>query len=82
MNHTEALKAVLKRAGKTEAQLAAELGFRSNRTIAMRIHRESVWLKNVLEILDACGYEMVAMPKSSLRLPEDTFVLQKEDYET
>ena len=82
MNHTEALKAVLKQAGKTGVQLAAELGFRSNSTLSMRINRKTVWMSNVLEILEACGYEMVAMPKSSLRLPEDTFVLRKEDYET
>ena len=80
MNHTEALKAVLKQTGKTGIQLAAELGLNSSSTISMRINRKTVWMYNVLEILDACGYEMVAMPKSSLRLPEDTFVLRKEDY--
>ena len=82
MNHTEALKAVLKHTGKTGVQLAAELGLKSNSTISMRINRKTVWMYNVLELLDACGYEMVAMPKSTLRLPEDTFVLRKEDYET
>ena len=81
MNHTEALKAVLKHTGKTARQVGSELGLRSNSTISMRINRKSAYLSNVLEILDACGYEMVAMPKSSLRLPEDTFVLRKEDYE-
>ena len=80
MNHTEALKAVLKQAGKTGRQLATELGFRSSSTLSMRINRKTVWMSNVLEILEACDYEMVAMPKSSLRLPEDTFVLRKEDY--
>ena len=82
MNHTEALKAVLKLTGKTARQIGVELGLSSNSTISMRINRKTVWMYNVLEILDACGYEMVAMPKSSLRLPEDTFVLRKEDYET
>ena len=82
MNHTEALKAVLKLTGKTAAQVGAELGMSSNSTISMRINRKTAYLHNILEILDVCGYEIVAMPKSSLRLPEDTFVLCKEDYET
>lgn len=80
MNHTDAVKAVLKHTGKTQKRLAEEMGFRSNRTISMRINRESARLEGILEILDICGYEMVAMPKSSLRLPEDTFVVRKEDY--
>lgn len=82
MNHSEALQAVLKQTGKTSAQIGAELGFRSKSTIRMRINRRTAYLSNVLEILEACGYEMVAMPKSSLRLPEDAFVLRREDYET
>lgn len=80
MNHSDAVKAVLKYVGKSEAQLTAEFGFRSNRTISMRINRESARLDSILEILDACGYEMVAMPKKNPKLPEDTFVLRKEDY--
>ena len=82
MNHSDAVKAVLKCVGRTEEQLTAEFGFRSNRTISMRINRKSARLDSILEILDACGYEMVAMPKSGLRLPEDTFVLCEEDYRT
>lgn len=82
MNHSEALQAVLKQTGKTSTQIGAELGFRSKSTIRMRINRRTAYLSNVLEILEACGYEMVAMPKSGLRLPEDAFALRKEDYET
>lgn len=80
MNHSDAAKEILKRVGKSAVQVGAELGYRSSSTVGMRINRESVRLDNLLEILDACGYEMVVMPKKSPELPEDTFVIRKEDY--
>ena len=80
MNHTEALKLILKRTGLTQTDVAERLGLRSRTTVSMRMNRQTARLYNVLEILDAMGYEMVAMPKNAPPLPEDAYALSKEDY--
>ena len=81
MNHTEALKCILKRTGLTQSEITKRLGFRSHGTVRMRMNRKTVRLYNIVELLDAMGYEMVAMPKNCPPLPEDTFVIRWEDYQ-
>lgn len=80
MNHTEALKRILKQTGLTQSDVAERLGLRSRTTVSMRMNRQTARLYNVLEVLDAMGYEMVAMPKNCPPLPEDAYALSKEDY--
>ena len=80
MNHTEALKSILKRTGLTQSDIAERLGVRSRTTVSMRMSRETVRLYNIVELLDAMGYEMVAMPKNCPPLPEDAYAIRREDY--
>ena len=80
MNHTEALNHILKRTGLTKTEITKRLGFRSHSTVRMRMNRETVRLYNIVELLDAMGYEMVAMPKNCPPLPEDAYAVKREDY--
>ena len=80
MKHTEALKLILKRSGLTQSDIAERLGVRSRTTVSMRMKRETVRLYNIVELLDAMGYEMVAMPKNCPPLPEDAYAIRREDY--
>jgi transcriptional regulator with XRE-family HTH domain len=80
MNHTEALKCILKRTGLSQKKVADRLGLRSGTTVSMRMNRETVRLYNIVELLDAMGYEMVAMPKNCPPLPEDAYAIRREDY--
>ena len=81
MNHTEALKCILNRTGLTQTEIGRRLGFRSHGTVRMRMNRKTVRLYNIVELLDAMGYEMVAMPKNCPPLPEDALVIRWEDYQ-
>ena len=81
MNHTEALKSILKRTGLTQTEITKRLGFRSHGTVRMRMNRKTVRLYNIVELLDAMGYEMVAMPKNCPPLPEEALVIRWEDYQ-
>lgn len=79
MTHTEAIKCILKRSGMTQDEIAEQIG--SSRTaVTMRVNRKTTCFCNILEILDAMGYEMVATPKNCPPLPEDAYALRKEDY--
>ena len=81
MNHTEALKSILKRTGLSQKAVADRLGLRSRSTVSMRMNRKSARLYNIVGLLDAMGYEMVAMPKNCPPLPEDSFPVRWEDYQ-
>ena len=81
MNHTEALKHILRRTGLTQTEIGKRLGFRSPGTVRMRMNRKTVRLYNVVELLDAMGYEMVAMPKNCPPLPENAYAIRWEDYQ-
>ena len=80
MNHTEALKSILKRTGLSQKAVADRLGLRSRSTVSMRMNRKSARLYNIVGLLDAMGYEMVAMPKNCPPLPEDAYAIRMEDY--
>ena len=80
MNHTEALKSILKRTGLSQRAVANRLGLRSRSTVSMRMSRETARLYNIAELLDAMGYEMVVMPKNCPPLPEDAYAIKREDY--
>ena len=80
MDHTEALKSILKRTGLSQRAVANRLGLRSSATVSMRISRKTARLYNIAELLDAMGYEMVAMPKNCPPLPEDAYAIRREDY--
>lgn len=80
MNHTEAIKLIMNRSGLTQKDIAERLSV-SRTAITMRVNRKAAYFNNVLEVLDAAGYEMVAMPKNGPPLPKDAYALRKEDYQ-
>ncbi len=80
MNHTEAIKLIMNRSGLTQKDIAERLSV-SRTAITMRVNRKAAYFNNVLEVLDAAGYEMVAMPKNGPPLQKDAYALRKEDYQ-
>ncbi len=81
MNHTEAIKCIMKRAGLKQGDVAVRAGLNSIQHVSLLVLQKDVQVRKFIAILDAVGYEMVAMPKNCPPLPEDVYVLRREDYQ-
>lgn len=79
MNHTEAIKLIMKQSGLEQGDIAERIGI-ARTSVTMRINRKRARLYNIVELLDAMGYEMVAMPRNRVPLPKDTYAISREDY--
>jgi hypothetical protein len=60
MTVQEVAKSVIKVTGKTQTQLAEECGFAGQSSIGTFFRSKSMRVDNLLKILNACGYELVA----------------------
>ena len=60
MTVQEVAKGVLKAAGKTQTQIADELGLAGQSSIGTFFRSKSMRVDNLLKILNKCGYELVA----------------------
>ncbi len=81
MNHTEALKCIRKRAGLKLSDVAARAGLNSRQLVSKLVLQKDVQLHKIVALLDAMGYEVAVMPKDCPPLPEDVYVLRREDYQ-
>lgn len=79
MNHTEAIKLIMKQSGLEQVDIAERIGI-ARTSVTMRINRKRARLYNIVELLDAMGYEMVAMPRNGPPLPKGTYAISREDY--
>lgn len=60
MTVQEAAKAVMKATGHTQAEVAEIAGLSGQGAISVALRSESMRVKSLLQILNACGYELVA----------------------
>ena len=60
MTVQEVAKGVLKEAGKTQTQIAEELGLAGQSSIGTFFRSKSMRVDNLLKILNCCGYDLVA----------------------
>ncbi len=81
MNHTEALKRIMKQGGLTQGDVATRAGLNSKQHVSQLVLHKDTQFRKIVVLLDAMGYEAAAMPKDCPPLPEDVYVLRKEDYQ-
>lgn len=60
MTVQEVAKAVLKSVGKTQTQIAEDLGLAGQSSIGTFFRSKSMRVDNLVKMLNACGYELVA----------------------
>lgn len=80
MKHTEAIKMIMIEKKITQKDAAIELGLKSNATLSERINHKNISAKNLTEILDILGYELVIQPKTEGDRPDGQYVLERADY--
>lgn len=80
MNHTEAIKAVMRETGTKQSHLVKQLGVKSQSVISERINHDNISVKAMLEILDAMGYELVVR-ESYGEYGRCDFPMRLQDYE-
>ena len=80
MNHTEAIKAVMKETGTRQIDLVKQIGVKSQTVISARINQDNISVKAMLEILDAMGYELVVR-ESYGEYGRCDFPIRLQDYE-
>lgn len=72
MRPQEVIRSVINVSGKTQQQLAEELGKSSQGTISMMLQNKNMRIDNIVTLLNACDYEVVARSKDGTR-PEFVF---------
>lgn len=79
MKHTDVIKAAMVETGVTQRELTSRLGISQSST-SERISHKNISVKNLTEILDILGYELVIQPKTDGTRPERQYVLDRESY--
>lgn len=77
----KAIKMAMKSRNVTQEQMAKIIGAKSQSVISERLRKKNVTLNNVIEMLDAIGYEMVIQEKKPGRRPEGQLVITLESEE-
>lgn len=72
MRAQDIIRSVIKVSGKTQQQLAEELGKSSQGTISMMLQNKNMRIDNIVTLLNACDYEVVARSRDGAR-PEFVF---------
>ena len=81
MNHTEAIKLIMKKSRLTQTDVADRAGLSSKQIVSKLLNQKTTMFYKIVALLDAMGYEMVAMPKNCPPLLEDAYALRREDYQ-
>lgn len=81
MNHTEAIKLIMKKFCLTQTDVADRAGLRSKQIVSKLLNQKNTMFYKIVALLDVMGYEMVVMPKNCPPLPEDAYALRREDYQ-
>lgn len=72
MRAQDIIRSVIRVSGKTQQQIADELGKSSQGTISMMLQNRNMRIENIITLLNACDYEVVARSKDGVR-PEFVF---------
>lgn len=80
MKHTEAIRLHMAGTGVTQKDMAEALGLKSQSSVSERISHKNISVKNLTEILDIIGCELVIQPKFEGERPEGQYVLERADY--
>lgn len=80
MNHTTAIKFMMNRSRLTQSRLGAMLGVK-RAAVGNRINYHDMSLRRMLQITEACGYEVVLQPTTQGKRREGQLVLKAADYE-
>lgn len=72
MRALDIVRSVIRVSGKTQAEIAEELGKSSQGTISMMLQNRNMKIENIVALLDVCGYELVARSRDGVR-PEFLF---------
>lgn len=72
MRAQDIIRSVIRVSGKTQQQLAEELGKASQGTISMMLQNRNMRIDNIVTLLNACDYEVVARSRDGAR-PEFVF---------
>lgn len=75
----KAIKQAMKATHTTQMQMKERIGAKSQSVVSMRLSSDGLSISNVLEMLDAIGYELVIQPKRPGRRPEGQFVINNEE---
>ena len=75
----QAIKQAMKATHTTQIQMKDRIGVKSQTVVSMRLSSDGVSISNVLEMLDAIGYELVIQPKRPGRRPEGQFVIDNKE---
>ena len=75
----QAIKQAMKATHTTQIQMKDRIGVKSQSVVSMRLSSDGVSISNVLEMLDAIGYELVIQPKRPGRRPEGQFVIDNKE---
>ena len=59
VNHTQAIKKVMKDTKTRQIDLAERIGAKSHTVISERVNYPNISLRTMLEMLDAMGYELL-----------------------
>ncbi len=81
MRHTEILKAIMRKEGVKQGELAQAIGMGGNSGISLRINRKNGSIMNISELVEALDYEMVIRPATKEPLAANEYVLHYRDYE-
>lgn len=79
MNIRTIIKRVAKEKRISQEKLAEHSGIGSQSTLASRLSRENMSIKNALQMLDALGYELVVQPKTAGKRKVGAYVVTMED---
>ena len=66
------LRSIIRLSGKKQQEIADELGKSSQGTISMMLQNRNMKIENIMQLLNVCGYELVARSRDGVR-PEFVF---------
>lgn len=72
MRAQDIIRSVIRISGKTQQQLADELGKSSQGTISMMLQNKNMRIDNIVQLLNTCDYDIVARSRDGVR-PEFVF---------
>lgn len=71
---TQAIKEIMKKQGKSNADLAGRIGV-SNNVVYERLTQENISIKNLNQMARGLDYEIVLQPKVKGRRPEGVYLI-------
>lgn len=75
MNAGEIVKDIMKKQGKGNADVGAQIGMTGD-AIWARINRKNISIDNLQEMLAALGYELAIVPRGSVKLTDTTYPVE------